>query len=103
MKLGGKVLLFLVLLAVPLAGRWLWFHRGAYQPPEISPVTENKVVLPASSYKTYTDHPSPAEGRVVIDLLHGNVLATDDLSPLAGRLGARGVNVEIVSVPTDTL
>lgn len=100
MKTGYKILLFIVLLALPIAARQLWFYRGSYQPQAIPDPEQISLELPEVAYQPFQDRPQPGRGRVVIDLAHNNNLQIDDLTPLKERLAAR--EVEIVEL-TDYL
>lgn len=102
MKTSTKILIFALLLLTPLAARWFWFHRGAYQSPSIATLDASQIQMPVVDYRAYKDDPLPGDGRVVIDMSHGNELEVDDLSPLRERLAARGVSVGL-DVYTSTL
>ena len=95
----------LLLLLLPTAGRALWFYRGNYQPPEIASIDEFQISLPATTPNLFNDQPRPAafRSRVVIDLAHGNNLHIDDLTPLRDRLTARGAKVINAENSTDLI
>ena len=94
MKTHHKLLLFLGLVAVLFGGRWLWFYRGSYAPPDIPEIDESQIAPFLVEYELFEDQPSGGEGRVVIDLAHANNLEVNDLAPLRDRLEARGVTIE---------
>jgi len=94
MKTLAKLILFVILLALPSGGRWLYHYRGTYQIPEIAAVESSRIILPEMTYNTFDEMPRQGNGRVLLDLAHGNNLAIDDLTPLREKLSARGVNVE---------
>jgi hypothetical protein len=94
MKTLLKLLLFVILFALPFGGRWLWHQRGRYTPPEIAEIDASQIELPAMEFNAYEDQPKAGAGRVVIDLGHNNNLLIDDLTPLRDRLAARGATVE---------
>jgi len=89
-----KLLLVLVLIALPVAGRWVWFHRGSYTTPVIPEIDESQMEIPPPEYHPITGEAIEGAGHVVIDLAHENNLQVDDLTPLRDRLSARGVAVE---------
>ncbi len=95
MKTAARILIFLVLLAAPAAGRFLWFYHGDYQAPQIAAIDPQSIQLPVSQYRVYADHPTPGSGRVVLDLSHANNVQADDLTPLRERLAARQVDVSV--------
>jgi len=98
-----KLLLVLALVALPVAGRLLWFHRGWYQPPEIPKIDESQMALPLPEYRPLADQPLETGGLVVIDLSHNNNLEVDDLTPLWDRLTARAVDIETLDGSSDSL
>lgn len=98
-----KLLLLLALVALPVAGRLLWFHRGWYQPPEIPEIDESQMALPLPEYRPLADQPLETGGLVVIDLSHNNNLEVDDLTPLWDRLTARAVAIETLDDSSDSL
>lgn len=98
-----KLLLLLALVALPVAGRLLWFHRGWYQPPEIPEIDESQMALPLPEYRPLADQPLETGGLVVIDLSHNNNLEVDDLTPLWDRLTARAVDIETLDDSSDSL
>ena len=98
-----KLLLLLALVALPAAGRLLWFHRGWYQPPEIPEIDESQMALPLPEYRPLADQPLETGGLVVIDLSHNNNLEVDDLTPLWDRLTARAVDIETLDDSSDSL
>jgi len=90
---GSKALwLALVLIALPILGRFVWFYRGRYRPPDIPEFHVQIVLQP--DYQPFADEPLEGWGRVVIDLSHDNNLESDDLAPLRDRLTARAVAIE---------
>ena len=98
-----KLLLVLALVALPVAGRLLWFHSGWYQPPEIPEIDESQIALPLPEYRPLADQPLETGGLVVIDLSHNNNLEVDDLTPLWDRLTARAVTIETLDDSSDSL
>ena len=98
-----KLLLLLALVALPVAGRLLWFHSGWYQPPEIPEIDGSQIALPLPEYRPLADQPLETGGLVVIDLSHNNNLDIDDLTPLWDRLTARAVDIETLDDSSDSL
>ena len=98
-----KLLLVLLLIALPVAGRWAWFYRGWYTPPVIPEIDESQIALPLSEYRPLADEVLESVGRVVVDLSHDNNLEVDDLTPLRDRLTQRGVAIETFHGPSSSL
>ncbi len=94
MKTWHKLLLALALIVLPLAGRWAWYHRGAYTAPPMAEIDEAQIAPARPEYRLAEDKPQPGSGRVLIDLTHNNNLEINDLVPLQDRLRARGVTVD---------
>ena len=80
-----KVLLFLVLLALPLVGRLAWFYRGWYPSPTILEAEGGEIAVVASEHRRFEDRPVDVNAHVVLDLSHANRL---DGSTTMGRVGA---------------
>jgi len=97
-------LALLGLLAVAIfGGRWLWFHQGSYRAPAIPTIDPAAIALPDVVYASAMDEPAQGDGRVVLDFSHANNVAVTDLTPLAVRLAARGVEVVLYDDGYDEL
>ena len=94
MKAWTKILIVLILISLPVVGRWVWFHRGWYTPPLIAEIDEDQIEVLPREYRPIAEEVEEGVGRVVIDLAHENNLEVDDLTPLRDRLIARGIAVE---------
>ncbi|TKJ29060.1 MAG: hypothetical protein CEE40_09820 [Chloroflexi bacterium B3_Chlor] len=94
MKTWSKILIVLILIALPVVGRGVWFHRGWYQPPLIREIDEDQIEVLPPEYRSIAEEVEESVGRVVVDLAHENNLEVDDLTPLRDRLIARGAAVE---------
>lgn len=94
MKAWTKILIVLILISLPVVGRWVWFHRGWYTPPLIPEIDEDQIEVLPPEYRPIAEEVEEGVGRVVIDLAHENNLEVDDLTPLRDRLIARGAAVE---------
>lgn len=103
MRAWTKFLLVLVLIALPAAGRWVWFHRGWYTPPLIPEIDESQIGVPLPEYRLVGGEVGESVGRVVIDLAHENNLEVDDLTPLRDRLTDLGVVIETFDGYSDSL
>jgi hypothetical protein len=103
MSTRTRVLIVAVLLLLPIAGRWVWFHRGVYTPPQIAELDESKIEVPLPEYGPIAGETVEVAGRVVVDMAHDNNLEVDDLTPLRDRLAARGVAVETYDGFTSSL
>jgi len=98
-----KAILFLALLAVPAALRWVSFHPGGYQAPELPTLDAARIVAPTAEYQDFTDQPQPGDARVLIDQAHGNNLQVDDLTTLLDRLADRGIPTAVYSYDSNSL
>ena len=94
MTLRARLVLALLLIALPVAVQSLWFYRGRYAPPGIAGIDSFQVALATSEYRPVADKPPASVGRVLFDLSHASNLEVDDLNPLRDRLAARGVRLE---------
>ena len=98
MKIRYKVLLAIILFALPLAARLAWFYRGIYTPPVIAEIDGSQIAPALLEHRTATDEPQQYDSRVVVDLSHVNNLQLNDLVPLYDRLETRGVEVKSFEV-----
>jgi hypothetical protein len=89
-----KLLIAIVLIALPIAGRWMWFYRGGYVSPIIPELDQSQMEVPLPEYSPIAEEALQQRGRVLIDLGHANNLEVDDLTPLRERLIARGASIE---------
>ncbi len=99
-----RSLVFLVLLALPIAGQWYWYYSPIdYTPPEISSVENDMITLPQIDYRPFEDRPKLGQGHIVIDFSHNNNLISDDTASLQDLLEARGLTVDTFTGETDSL
>jgi hypothetical protein len=106
MKTILKLLLFILLLALPFGVRyWLYFGQPSdgYQPPAIVTPDVTALLAEPLTYQSYADQPKPGDGRVLVDMAHDNNLLVDDLTPLQERLAARGVSIRLYDYDSDYL
>jgi hypothetical protein len=94
MRRGTKVIIAVLLLLLPIAWRWVWFHRGVYTPLAIPEMDDRQLEVSLPEYSPVVDQPVAGAGRVVLDVAHNNNLEVDDLTPLQDRLRARGATIE---------
>jgi hypothetical protein len=82
-------------LLVAFAGRTLYFYQGMYVPPYV-PASERERVAALS--KPVGESGDRLEGAplVLVDAAHSNNVLEDELTALAGRIGGRGGQVEVV-------
>lgn len=85
------LILFLVLLALPIAFRYAFFYGGRFPEREVSRPQLDRIEVPTPPAAQYADETvSPGEGVVVVDMAHENRIEMAELNVLAGRLAARG-------------
>ncbi|MBN1315226.1 MAG: hypothetical protein JXA42_07155 [Anaerolineales bacterium] len=82
---------FLVLLALPIAGRYALYYERPVDRPEIVRPDLDVIDVPTPSSKSYSDE-SQASGKgiVIVDMAHENRFELSELDVLAARLAARG-------------
>jgi hypothetical protein len=87
----------LLLLAVPLAIRWLYFYEGQYKPGPVPRPDLAQVRVPTGEIAPFVDtQPRSDPGTVLVDLSHTNRVEMAELSVLQARLAARGQRLEPV-------
>ncbi|HRJ56445.1 MAG TPA: hypothetical protein PLV64_09190 [Anaerolineales bacterium] len=88
----------LAALILPSLLRGLWFHRGVPQRPEIATPDFASFAAPEapvnSSAAGDADNVKEMGGTVVMDLIHGNQFAMNEIESLTRAIKARGGNVE---------
>ena len=67
MRTRTKVLIVAILLLLPIVGRWVWFHRGVYTPPQIAELDETKIEVSLPEYVHIAEETVNGAGRVVVD------------------------------------
>ncbi len=104
---GGVFLLLVVLLAVPLIARWLYYYDGRYQPGPVPRPDLARVAAPTPELPFFTDRPAlPSDtaqvpGAIVVDRAHDNRFTTAELNVLQARLAARGRQLELAEDAQD--
>jgi hypothetical protein len=89
-----KLFIAVILIVLPVAGRWMWFYRGRYTPPTIPELDDSQMQVGLPAYSSTAEEPVPQAGRVLVDLGHANNLEVDDLTPLRERLISHGATIE---------
>ncbi len=85
------LILFLVLLALPIALRYASFYTGRFPQREVGRPELDQIQVPTPPAAQYADESvSPGDGVVVVDMAHQNRVEMAELNVLAGRLAARG-------------
>jgi hypothetical protein len=95
-------LLALILLALPTAGRWLYYYEGSYEPqpvprPDLASV---EAALPEAA--TFADEYSALPpGTILVDLAHENRVQMAELGVLQARLTARNQRLQPLDEAAD--
>ena len=85
----------LVLLALPLAIRWLYFHEGQYLAGPISRPDLSQIKAMTPDLASFTDMRTISEpGVILVDLAHDNRVEMAELNVLQARLAARGQRLD---------
>jgi hypothetical protein len=96
------VILALILLALPLAIRWLYYFDGRYKPGEVPRPDLASIQLPVPEMEPFADRYSASTpGTVLVDRAHGNRFEMGELNVLQSRLAARGQRLEPVETADD--
>jgi hypothetical protein len=90
-------LLALILLALPLAGRWLYFYEGRYQATAVVRPDLSQIQPALPEPRPYADREIAASpGITLLDLAHDNRVRMAELNVLQARLASRGQMLEPV-------
>lgn len=87
------LLVFLILLALPFAVRWISYYRlGQEDRPLVPTFDPIEVVarVPTPSAGEFVDEPQKGQGLVLLDQAHDNQFFLEEIGSLDGRLAARG-------------
>jgi hypothetical protein len=95
-------ILALILLALPLVARWLYFYEGRYEPGEVPRPDLTQIEEPVAQTEPFVDSPSGlGPGTILVDLAHNNHVQMAELGVLQARLAARGQRLESVAAVGD--
>ncbi|HSJ56378.1 MAG TPA: DUF4350 domain-containing protein [Anaerolineae bacterium] len=94
-KKSALVLLVVVALVVPAAGRWFYFHDGTYRPAPVArpDLRQIRYATPVSA-EFVDDYTRVQPGIVLVDRAHDNRFEMAELDVLRSRLSARGLRLE---------
>ncbi len=91
-------ILALVLLALPFAVRWFYYHEGVYKPGEVPYPDLSTIKAQAPEMPAFRDRFTAAEsGTILLDQAHNNRFTLAELGVLQARLAARGQRFEVVN------
>jgi hypothetical protein len=92
-----NVILVVILLALPIAGRFVYFYQGIYSPPPVMRPDLNGIDVPTPELVQFVDSFQKANSVILFDFAHNNNLREAELNVLWERLTARGSHPELVS------
>ena len=96
-KKGLLLLLALVLLALPVVGRWLYYHEGRYEPAQVARPDLDGIEAPTAQVESFVDRFAASEaGVILVDMAHDNRFVPADMAVLQARLAARAQSLEPV-------
>jgi hypothetical protein len=96
------VVLVAILLALPLAVRWLYFFEGHYQPGKVNRPDLAAVAASTPEIEPFADRfAALPPGTTLVDQAHDNRFHMSELNILQARLSARGQQLEPVVATAD--
>lgn len=96
-KVALYAILALILLALPLVARRLYYHEGVYRPGEVPRPDLSTIKAQAPELPSFRDRFIAAEpGTILVDQAHDNRFTLAELNLLQARLTARGQRLEAV-------
>lgn len=99
-KLLLCIVIFVILLALPLAIRWYRFDGGKYKPGEIPRPDLIEIEAPTPPIESFVDrYRTATPGIVLVDIAHSNRFDVAELAVLQARLSARGQRIELLEAP----
>ena len=90
------------LLLIPLAAlvffvaAYSFFYRDYYDPPPAVNIPYERIGLPASQIRDFTEVPTIREGLFLLDGAHGNRFSKEEISVLLSRVADRGYDIEFI-------
>jgi hypothetical protein len=91
-------LLALILLALPSAGRWLYYYEGRYVTQPVPRPDLASIEAPLAEAGTFVDeYTAQAPGTILVDLAHENRVQMAELQVLQARLTARNQQLQPLS------
>lgn len=74
----------------------LFFYRGGYEPPPPVDLPVEEITAPKLALQTFVDSPVPQvkRGLLLVDLMHANAFAKNEIITLSARVAGRGYEVE---------
>ncbi len=97
MRALRNVVVFLVLLALPVAGRYVYFNRGVYTPAKVVRPDLAGIDVPTPELVQFVDSFQKANSVILFDFSHDNNLKEAELNGLWERIAARGSRPELVT------
>lgn len=85
-----KLIALLIIVAVFVAGWYLFFYRGVYSPPSQATVVVEGVSAPAEPSQKLLDTPPAYQGVLLIDNAHLNTYQPEELNVLLAQVVGRG-------------
>jgi hypothetical protein len=96
------VILALILLVLPLVGRWFYFYEGRYQPGAVARPDLSQIQPSVVEPRPYVERETPiSSGTALLDLAHANRVRMAELNVLQARLASRGQRLEPLTEATD--
>ncbi len=96
------VVLALILLVLPLVGRWFYFYEGRYQPGAVVRPDLSQIQPSLPETQPYSEREIAASpGTALLDLAHANRVRMAELNVLQARLASRGQLLEPLTEVAD--
>jgi hypothetical protein len=92
-----NVAIFVILLALPVVGRSIYFNRGVYSPPQIVRPDMSGIDVPTPELVHFVDSFQKSNSVILFDFAHNNNLKEAELNEVWERLTARGSHPELVT------
>jgi len=93
----SRLLIAVLLLALPLLGRTIWFYQGIYQrttpvaTPDYANMTASQPTLATPVVETRS---SPVDSAVLVDMAHNNLFSLSEIAPLTQSLENDGAHID---------
>ena len=101
----GILALLPIFAAAAFGAAFFFFYRGSYDPPPRVDIPFQQITAPRVPSGAFVDSPAAQvrKGLLLVDALHGNAFAENEIITLSSRVANRGYDVELIGGALDRI
>ena len=101
----GILALLPIFAAAAFGAAFFFFYRGSYDPPPRVDIPFQQITAPRVPSGAFVDSPAAQvrKGLLLVDALHGNAFAENEIITLSSRVANRGYDVELIGGTLDRI